>query len=100
MSNINFRVLVNSDFNAIKALEYSEPIDLSIMIPSTDKEILASINSELSIGVFDSGVLVGYTLAYLDAYEVSVFVEKSFIRSDHRGKKYQLLTMRMILEKA
>lgn len=62
--------------------------DSELCIKSDYAEITKCLNSGCSFGLFDAGKLVGFSLCYYSDY-CTGYIEKTFVRPEYRGKKYQ-----------
>lgn len=67
--------------------------DPRLVIGSTPEEIRKCLESGLSYIIPESGELIGYTLAYGDAYNYAAYIEKLYTREDFRGMGYQKQTL-------
>jgi ribosomal protein S18 acetylase RimI-like enzyme len=84
--SIETRILTLDDISKVFSIETEVgKMDVSLVIKSTESEILKCILSNLSIGVFHKEKLLGYTLCYVDEYESVAYIEKCATKEEYRG---------------
>ena len=98
MRNLIRQLTINDISQVFKIEEEVGKIDVSLVIKSTNEEILKCINSKKSTGIFAEEELIAYTLCYTDEYESIAYIEKCATKENHKGNKYHIKTLNLCLD--
>ena len=96
-AQLEIRRLRTDDISGILLSEQKHLTDPNTCLRSGKEDIVKSLHSGMSFGVFLNDVPIAYNLCYGNEYCIG-FVEKCFVHPSHRGRGIQstLLMMNMV----
>ena len=95
-TNYDIRILSMKDHWRIAKLEYLQTKP-SLCMKSSTEDIIKSLQSECSCGLWIAGELVAYSLAYHTDYGTA-YIDKCYVSEAYRGQKFQTMLLRQNID--